>query len=43
MLDEEDLYDDDLNNQEESDEYTSDTSSFNIEDTQDFKAVLLKI
>ena len=41
--DEEDIYGDDPNHQDESDEYTNDVSSFDIEDTHDFKTVLLKI
>src|SRR5213078_477814 len=38
-----DIYGDDPNHQDESDEYTNDVSSFDIEDTHDFKTVLLKI
>ena len=43
ILEEEDHSGDDLNKQEESEEFMSDASSFNIEDTQDFQTVLLKV
>ena len=43
ISEEEDHSGDDLNNQEESEEFMSDASSFNIEDTQDFQTVLLKV
>src|SRR5579859_8154118 len=39
----EDLYGGDPNNQDESDEYIGDAASFDIEDTHDFKTVLLKV
>jgi hAT family C-terminal dimerisation region len=41
--DDEDLYGDDPNNQDDLDEYTDDAASFNIDDTKDFKTVLLKV
>ena len=41
--DEDDIYGDDPDHQDESDDYTDDVSGFEIEDTQDFKTVLLKI
>jgi len=41
--DDDDIYGDDPDPQDESDDYTDDSSSIEIEDTQDFKTVLLKI
>ena len=41
--DNDDIYGDDSIHRDESDDYTDNSSSFKIDDTQDFKTVLLKI